>query len=443
MNAHAGPQGSPSVREGPRIVTPWHAAAAHPPATERLSQDTEVDIAIVGGGFVGLTAARHLAAAGRRVALLEAGRLGDGASGLNAGFVVPNFAKADPSTVVARLGEAAGTRLLQAVGASADAIFELVRKAAIPCDAEQTGWLHVAHDHEAATMLRARAEAWQALGRPVTFLGERQARERTAVRLCRGALFDPAGGMLNPLALVHGLARLAVAAGATVHEDAPVGTMRQEGPRWRLAVGRHSVLAATVLLCTNAFRSGVARRLGTRLVPLPVYQIATAPLSMSDASRIAPLRNPMADTRANLFTARLDRDNRLISGGMAMVPWRAEGRMAEAIASRLQQEFTMAESPRVDFAWRGTAAISTDFLPRILRLGDGLWGAMGCNGRGIAVTGVVGKALADVVLGEAETRVPIPVTGAGLPLGPFAPLMPSLAVAHARWHDARAAGRQA
>jgi glycine/D-amino acid oxidase-like deaminating enzyme len=375
--------------------------------------------------------------------VFEAGRLGEGASGLNAGFVVPNFAKADPATVIEKLGEAAGTRLLTAVGASADAVFDLVREAAIPCDAEQNGWLHVAHDDAAAAVLRARATAWQALGRPVAFLDERQARERTVARLCRGALFDPSGGMLNPLALVHGLARLAAAAGATIHEEASAGEARQEGAGWRLTVGRHVVTAATVLLCTNAFRDGVARRLGSRLVPLPVYQIATAPLAAAEAARIAPLRNPLADTRANLFTARLDRDNRLISGGMAMVPWHAEGRMASAIALRLQQEFALAERPGVDFAWRGTAAISTDFLPRILRIGDGLWGAMGCNGRGIAVTGVVGKALADLVLGQPETTVPIPVAGAGVPLGPLAPLMPSLAVAHARWHDARAGNRPA
>ena len=440
MNAHAGPQGPSIEPDRPRARTPWQAAAGHPPQTARLSQDLTVDVAIVGAGFVGLTAARHLAAAGQRVAVLEAGRLGEGASGLNAGFVVPNFAKADPATVVARLGEEAGRRLLAAVGASADAVFDLVRQAGVPCDAEQTGWLHVAHDDTAAAMLRARAQAWQTLGRPVAFLEEREARERTAARLCRGALFDPSGGMLNPLALVHGLARLASEAGAMIHEAAPAAAARQDGTGWRVEVGGRSVSARTVLLCTNAFREGVARRLGSRFVPLPVYQIATEPLPAAEAARIAPSRNPLADTRANLFTARLDRDNRLISGGMAMVPWRAENRMAATVAARLQREFGMAERPQVAFAWRGTAAISTDFLPRILRMGDNLLGAMGCNGRGIAVTGVVGKALADIVLGQPDTAVPIPVTGPGVPLGPFAPLMPSLAVAHARWLDSRREG---
>lgn len=437
MNADAGPRGSSSGTDGPRARTPWQAAAVHPPQAMRLSQDASVDVAIVGAGFVGLTAARHLAAAGLRVAVLEAGRLGEGASGLNAGFVVPNFAKADPTAVVAKLGEEAGHRLLAAVGASADAVFDLVRQAGIPCDAEQTGWLHVAHDDTAAAMLRARAQAWQRLGRPVAFLEEREARERTAARLCRGALFDPSGGMLNPLALVHGLARLAIEAGATLYEGARAADARQEGTGWRVDVGDRSVSARTVLLCTNAYRTGLARRLGSRFVPLTVYQIATVPLPVAEAARIAPARNPLADTRANLFTARLDRDNRLISGGMAVLPWRAESRMAAAVAARLQREFGMAERPEVAFAWRGTAAISTDFLPRILRMGDNLLGAMGCNGRGIAVTGMVGKALADLVLGQPGTAVPIPVTGPGVPLGPFAPLMPSLAVAHGRWLDWR------
>lgn len=434
MNAPS-PRDPAGARDGALQRTPWWRTATGRPRTTPLDADASVDVAVVGAGFVGLTAARHLAAGGLKVAVLEADQLGAGASGLNAGFVVPNFAKADPASVRARLGDEAGDRLLAAVGQSADELFDLIRSASIACDAEQSGWLHVAHDETSAAMLQARAHAWQALGRPVSFLSERDARDRTSARHCRGALLDLSGGMLNPLGLVHGLARLAIEAGASIHEQAAVTRATRAGGLWRVDVGGRVVTARSVLLCTNAFTSGVARQLGRRIVPLPVYQIATRPLAPDEARRVAPQRNPLADTRANLFTCRLDRDNRLISGGMAMLPIAAEGRMARAIAARLARELGLRETPAAEFVWRGTAAVTTDFLPHIYALAEGLYGAIGCNGRGVAVTSVVGRALADAVVRGGATGGPVPITRSALPLGPLAPLMPSLAVAHARWKD--------
>jgi glycine/D-amino acid oxidase-like deaminating enzyme len=191
-----------------------------------------------------------------------------------------------------------------------------------------------------------------------------------------------------------------------------------------------------VLLCTNAARIGVASHLARNVVPLTVYQIATTPLPADVARRVAPMRNPMADTRANLFTCRLDAGNRLISGGMAIVPVAAEARMAREIAGRLQRELDLGDMPEVAFVWRGVAAMTMDFLPRIFDFGDGLFGAIGCNGRGIAVTAVVGEALADVAEGKPTTAGPVPVSGpTPVPFGPIARLAPSVAVAQAKWSD--------
>ena len=122
----------------------WHTAGAAP-GFAPWAGETSVDVAIVGAGFTGLTAAWHLARRGARVVVLEAGTVGSGASGVNAGFVVPSLAKADPAGVIARLGEERGSRLLRLIGAGADRVFDTVREHAIDCDAQQVGWLHVAH----------------------------------------------------------------------------------------------------------------------------------------------------------------------------------------------------------------------------------------------------------------------------------------------------------
>jgi glycine/D-amino acid oxidase-like deaminating enzyme len=384
----------PAVRTG-LDRTLWWATAVGRPETAPPDGETSVDVAIVGAGFVGLTAALRLATQGVSVAVLEAGPLGAGASGVNAGFVVPNFAKADPAAVIARLGDERGHRLLRAVGGGADRVFDLVRAHAIACEAEQVGWIHVAHRPEMAAMLKARAAAWAALGRPVRYLEPDEARGRTGARHCHGALLDASGGMLNPLGYLYGLAGAAMSAGARVHTDAPVMDIVRDGADWRLSVGSAAVRARRVLLC-----------------------------------------NPMADTRANLFTCRLDARDRLISGGMAIVPFAAESRMAREIAGRLQRELDLGEVPEVAFVWRGVAAMTMDFLPHIFDFGDGLFGAIGCNGRGIALTAVVGDALAEVAAGGRATDGPIPVSGpTPVPFGPIARLAPSFAVAQAKWSD--------
>lgn len=425
--------GDPADRAVARTV--WWTSAPQPPPNTPLRADIDVDVAIVGAGFIGLATGWRLASQGLSVAILEAGEPGEGASGLNAGFVVPNFAKADPEAVLSRLGQEAGAKLLRAVGASADAVFATIRDHAMMCEAEQVGWLHVAHEPDAAAMLRARVAAWRQLGSKMRFLEPDEARSLTGARHCHGALLDPSGGMLNPLAYARELARRAISSGVAIFGRTDVRRIEREGDRWRLEAGQGRVLARKVALCTNAFSTGAAAALGGGVVPLRVYQIATEPLDSEAARLVSPQRIPMADTRANLFTARLTRDNRLISGAMSVFPVGAEERMARAIARRLAAEYRLA-TPRVDFVWRGEAAMTPDFLPRIVQIADGVLGAIGCNGRGVALTHVVAEALArSISEPAAPLLVPI-VRGGALPLRALAPAAASLAVLQVRLKDA-------
>lgn len=424
--------------------TLWWATTTRPPPTQTLKTPIRVDVAVIGGGLTGLTAAWHLARQGIRVAVLEADTIGSGASGVNAGFVVPNFAKADPANVMTRLGTERGTRLLKLVGAGADRVFATARDHQIDCDAEQVGWMHVAHTDKMLALLHRRAEAWRKLGRPVRMLDAEEARRRTSLRFCAGALLDESGGMLHPLKYTYGLARIAIAAGARVFESTPVRRVERNGSIWRLAAGQFYVDADKVLLCTNATTTGIASRLARVVVPLRVYQAATAPLPLEVAKHIAPHRHPVADTRANLFTYRLDHDNRLISGGMAMIPFGAHDRMAQMIAGRLATELGLPEIPRIEHAWRGTAAMTTDFLPHLYEFGPGFIGGIGCNGRGIALTAMLGEMLSEAASGRRLGDLAIPVAAAhAIPFHLLAQAAPSLAIAQARWQDYRSTGGRA
>lgn len=398
----------------------------------------KVDVAVIGAGFTGLTAALHLTRAGKTVAVLDASVLGEGASGQNAGFVVPNFALMDPAAVIGKLGQDRGGALLDLVAGGADAVFEIIRAEGIGCDATQCGWLNPAASTGAARMLQARAAAWRDRGRPVRYIDAEQIRQQTGMELYRGALLDDSGGMIHPLDYLFGLAAAVERHGGTVHEAMPVAAIRQSGAGWALEIdGARGLMADRLLLCTNAYTTGVAARLGRGTVPLRVYQIATAPLDAETARRIAPDRRPVGDTRRNLFTYRLDRDNRLISGGMAVLPWGAKDRLGKAIAARLASELRLGEVPRTEVVWTGVAAMTPDFLPRLHRIGEGAYAGTGCNGRGIAMTAQLGRVLADIALGAAPDAQPVPLRPArALPFHSLAPLAVSASVLKARVTDA-------
>lgn len=422
--------------------TLWAATANPAPRTAPLAQDITVDVAVVGGGFTGLTAAWHLARRGVRVAVLEASALGMEASGLNAGFVVPNFAKAPPASVIGKFGRERGERLLQLVGQGADRVFQTIRNNGISCDAEQNGWMHVAHSQEALTRLSGQAEAWQALGRPVRMLDAAEAKRRTGLRLCAGALIDESGGMLHPLNYLYGLAELVLAAGGAIHTHSPAERLEPAGSGWRIAVGGHTVTAGKVLMCTHAGGRGAARAMSRASVPLFVYQIATEPLAQEVVERFSPERNPIADTRANLFTYRLDRDNRLISGAMAMVPFGAHQRMARMVVERLARELDLPKVPNVDFVWRGKAAMAPDFLPHLYQMQPGVIGGIGCNGRGVALTAMLGEVLADAACGTPLADLSIPSGPLRpIPFHTFVPVVSSVAIGQARFADRKLTAR--
>ncbi len=416
----------------------WHTTEP-PPQTAKLSGGVEAEVAIVGGGFTGLTAALHLAERGIEVVVLEAETLGAGASGLNGGFVVPNFAKADSAQATRRLGEARGRALLELVSRGAERVFETARAHNIVCDAAETGWMQPAHNEAAAEIARARVDFWRSLGRPVEYLSGAEVTKRTGMARYHGALFDRSGGTVQPLSYLRGLARAAIKHGATIYEGASVAAAVRQGDRWRLDCSGPTITAKTVLLCTNAAMSGLGRRLARTIVPLPVYQIATEPLPPEAVERIAPQRVPVSDMRGNIFTYRLDRDDRLISGGMSLVPLGAHQRVGQAVADRLARELKLPDVPRVDYVWRGVAAMTTDFLPRLIEFGPGFIGAIGCNGRGIAMTTMLGEVLADAATGTALSDLPVPTASTtAIPLRPLAGLAASAALLQARWRDWRA-----
>lgn len=421
-------------------ISLWAGRMSACPVFAPAEGQLDAEVAIVGGGITGVSAALALAQAGHSVVLLEGQRIGHGASGRNAGFVVPHFSRVGPQEVRRLLGEESAETLLRLVGGSAEQLFEQAREFGLGKAAEQTGWLQPAHSARMSETLRARAEAWQALGRPVRFLDQSETAERCGLTRYYGALEDRSGGMIDPMAYLCGLTGAAAEAGVGIHEQSAVQSLAQTPDGWHLHTARSRVHAHRVLLATNASTGGVAGRLGRMVVPLKVYQVATDPLSPGEVRRIAPFRMPVSDTRDNIFTWRLDAENRLISGGMALIPIAAEARIARHIAQRLASELPLDKTPRVAHVWRGTAAMTLDGLPRLVRFDRDLYGLTGCNGRGVAFLNAMGAKLAPLLGGTAED-LPLPMTKAEkLPFHALSRLAPPVLLMRALIAD-RLAGR--
>jgi len=386
----------------------WHAVGRNRRNRPRLEAALDVDLAIVGAGFSGLSTALHAAEKGLSVVVLEAGIIAWGATGRNAGFVVPNFAKKDPDHVIAELGPERGERLIEMAAGSGDLVFDLIRRHAIECEASQSGWIQPAHSAAAFEKVQSRAAQWQARGRPAVVLDRQAIRALTGIEGYFGGWTDKSGGVLNPVEYARGLADAAERLGVKIFEQSPVTSIGRSGDGWTLTTPKGNVRAGKVVVATNAYGGRLNPQLARTYFPLKVFQVATRPLPAAVRQRLLPGNQCASDTRRNLFTFRFDAANRLISGGMHILGPGAISRVPNTIHRRMAEKLGLPDLPPLEFSWSGIAAVAPDFLPHLVDLGPGLIAGFACNGRGIAMTTAMGRVIADWAAGADARDLAIP-----------------------------------
>ncbi|TPL43595.1 FAD-dependent oxidoreductase [Mesorhizobium sp. B2-4-6] len=394
-------------------ISLWQAVARNQRRRPALDRALDADLAIVGGGFSGLSTALHATEKGLSVVVLEAAVLAWGATGRNAGFVVPNFAKRDPDDIVALLGAERGERLVSLACGSGDLVFDLVRRHAIDCAADQSGWIQPAPTAQAFAKVRARARQWAARGRPAVVLDRDEVKALTGAEGYAGGWMDRSGGVINPVEYARGLADAAESRGARIFENTRVGTIAREASGYRLTTEGGLVRASKVFVATNAYGGGLFPALSRTYFPLRVFQLATKPLPASARRRLLPGNQCVSDTRRNLFTFRFDAANRLISGGMHVFGPGSEQRVPRAIHRRLAEKLDLPDIPPIEYAWSGMAAVAPDFLPHLVELGPGIIAGFACNGRGIAMTTAMGGVVAGWAAGADPNSLPIPYARPG------------------------------
>ncbi len=383
----------------------WQTSSAEPEVGAALQGDCSCDVAIVGGGYTGLSTALHGAQKGLECHVLEAETIGFGGSGRNVGYVNAGL-WLPPQDVYAKLGEDLGRRLVSRLGEMPDYVFSLIEQHQMQCDPKRNGTLHASHAASGQRNLMRRAEGWQELGAPVELLGPQAAAEKIGSKRFHGALWDHRAGTVDPMGYARGLARAARQAGARVSTGVTVTGLRREAGLWRVMTSQGAVVTAKqVVLATNAYSDDLWPGLRQTYTPIQFFQLSTEPLGERGA-HILPEGQGVWDTAPVMFVLRRDAEGRLIIGSMGALYGGLSRRWAQR---RLQKFFPELGPVRFDSAWQGQIAMTPDHVFRIHRLAEGLYAPIGYNGRGITTGTMFGQALADLMAGGDEADLPVPV----------------------------------
>lgn len=402
--------------EAPRSPESLWALTAPPlMGCAALDEDVEADVVIVGGGFLGLSAAITLREAGRSVAVIDAVEPGWGASGRNNGQVIPGF-KWDPDELKAHLGDADGERLAAFGGSAADAVFDLIDKYRIDCSPVRKGWIQPASAEAGVRTIERRHAQWASRGAPVQMLAPQALPGLLGTSFFRAGWIDHRGGSINPLAYARGMARTACALGARVYIRTQATSIECEGKGWIVRCGGGRRLkAAHVIVATAAYADGLVPGLRRSIIPVRTAQVATAPLPARMLEAILPRRQVASDTRRLLTSFRISPDDRLVMGGSGATAGLDHTAVVARLHASAGQLFGHLGPLPWEFAWSGYFAVTKDHIPHIHESRDGVICALGCNGRGIAVSTAIGMLLARRAMGMPVQAMPIKPT----PMKPF------------------------
>ena len=389
-------------------ISLWDMSAEERALSSPMDGDCTTDLAIVGGGFTGLSTALHAAERGIDCQVLEAKQIGYGGSGRNVGLVNAGL-WLPPQDVRKKLGEERGAALIETLGAAPGYVQSLIERHQIRCEATRTGTIHAAHSPKGYEDLARRAEEWQRLGAPVELLPREQAAAMIGSACFYGGLVDQRAGTINPMGYVRGLARAAQGAGAKIATGVTAKKLRREAGKWVVETDRGSVTAKSVVLGTNAYSDELWPGLNKTFTMIHFFQLATVPLG-DRAHSILSGGQGLWDTGPIMFSLRRDAFGRLIIGSMGTVIGGIKGLSRRWAARSLRRLFPDLGPVEFEHGWHGQIAMTPDHLPRIHRPAEGLYTPIGYNGRGITPGTIFGKAMAELLTGGKEEDLPLPIT---------------------------------
>ncbi|MDX2424104.1 MAG: FAD-binding oxidoreductase [Amphritea sp.] len=398
----------------PSHTTSYYAASANDKAFRApLNNHISADICVIGAGFTGMSSALHLAEQGFNVVVLEASRIGFGASGRNGGQIVHSYSR-DIDFIEKNYGHDTGREMGKMAFEGGQIIRRLVQQYQIDCDLKDGGVFAACNSKQLQEMEHKKA-LWEAHGHTqLEMLTADSIRDHVGSSRYEGGLLDKSGGHFHPLNLVLGEAAALESLGGVIYEDSAV-TRVEEGDKAVIHTEKGSVTADFVIVAGNAYLGGLIPKLEQKAMPCGTQVITTEPLSEAQQRELLPQDNCVEDCNYLLDYFRLSGDGRLIYGGGVTYGAREPDKIESLIVPNMLKTFPQLKGVKVDYAWTGNFLLTLMRLPQFGRIGKNIYYAQGYSGHGVTSSHLAGKVLCDAIKGQAE-RFDI---FAGLPQYPF------------------------
>nr|WP_085801728.1 FAD-binding oxidoreductase [Roseovarius aestuarii] len=392
----------------------WYAATATPlEPFERLKGQTRADICVIGAGYTGLSAALHLAEAGRDVVLVDAHRVGFGASGRNGGQL-GSGQRMDQHGLEKLVGQDDALKLWELAEEAKDLVRSLVARHKIDCHLKP-GIAHacfstreVAEEHDYAEHLQKRYGYDQ-----IEALDHDGLQSICPSPAYVGGTLDMGAGHLHPLAYALGLARAAAAAGVRIHENTEVHDIKTGG-KAVVRTTHGQVEADHVILACNGYLGGLDRKVAARVMPINNFIAATEPLG-DDATKVLARDVAVADTKFVINYFRLSHDKRLLFGGGESYGYKFPSDIAATVRKPMSQIFPHLKDVKIDYTWGGTLGITMKRMPYLARLAPNILTASGYSGHGVGTATHSGWLMAQAIIGQSNStgfdtlaRIPTP-----------------------------------
>ena len=377
----------------------WHTTVQMPNDSNLTPLPENVEVALIGGGYTGLSAARTFAQNGVKAAVLEANTIGWGASSRNGGMVLTGL-KLGMGMVMKKYGREIAKKLFQCSLESIDSVEQIVKDENIDCGFARYGHLLTANKPKHYQALQHEAEFMEKeFNHKLRLVPHAEQRAEVGSDLYYGAVLDVCSSGLNPAQYVTGLARAAANAGATLHARARVTRIERREKGFLIETERGSLRAENVLIATSGYTGNVTKNLQRKIIPIGSFIIATERLSDDLVKELIPKARMIFDYKHYLNYFRLW-DNRMIFGGRAAFfpeTSRTIKRSAEILQGEMVRVYPQLKDVKVEYVWGGTLDFAFDRMPHVGEM-DGMYYSLGYAGHGVAMATYLGKTVAEAML---------------------------------------------
>lgn len=395
----------------PEIGTIWETTTPVRFDNKSLNNNETAEVLVIGAGFTGIRAALALSEAGVSVVVAEKAFVGFGASARNGGQVNPMLPVASPSDLRKTVGDQWFERIGKTSLSSADELFNLIETYKIQCDARRHGWLRANHCESARLKATIGAKEWNKFNAGFEFCGEDDTASLTGTSAYKSATLNPKGGAVHPLKLIIGLANAAHTAGARIYANAGVESLTRKQGKWHARCGKHTIMAEKVIIGTNGYTDGkVWKPLKNSILPLCPIQIATDELPKAQSERILKNGHTISDTRRLIMYARREPNGEFIFGGIGFKKQSGEVGGYGWLDQDIRKIYPELSGHKFRYRWAGQIGITAGRIPHLNEPAPGIICGLGYNGRGVAMANVMGRIIAERVLGKAANQLDYPIT---------------------------------